>query len=115
MPRPPERRAATAGRPGIGDRLEGALEQHADVEGEIARGQARSPPRRRIVRTAVMLAVTGVSLYLVAPTLLNTLSSWRNLEKLSPGWAAAMIALQAVSVLCLWILQHVAMAGSERR
>jgi uncharacterized protein (TIRG00374 family) len=95
------------------DRLEGALDSRADVEGEIARGAAAEPPRRRIVRTVAWLSVTAVSLYLVAPTLLDTLASWRDISRVGPAWLAAMMLLQAGSVVCLWWLQRIAMRGAE--
>jgi uncharacterized protein (TIRG00374 family) len=96
----------------LGDRLEGALESHADTPGEIARGEAEQPTRRRVLRTAGWLAVTGVSLYLVAPTLLETLSSWKNVTKLAPWWFPVMVALQAASTVSLWWLQRIAMRVS---
>jgi hypothetical protein len=46
----------------VGDRVERAIEAHADAEHEIERGAARAPARQRIVRTAFWLAVTGISL-----------------------------------------------------
>ena len=51
MTEPPRRR--------IGDRLEEALEHRADVEGEIARGEADKPSRRSLVSTLAWLGVTG--------------------------------------------------------
>jgi uncharacterized protein (TIRG00374 family) len=89
------------------DRLEEALDARTDVEGAIERGAAEEGPGRRL-RTIAWLAVTGVSLYLVAPALLDSLSSWRDLETIAPGWLAAMAGLQAVAVVCLWALQRIA-------
>jgi uncharacterized protein (TIRG00374 family) len=93
----------------LGDRLEVALEHRADVAGEIARGEARRPSRRGLLRTLAWLAVTAVSLYLVAPAVLDTLSSWRDVTKLSPLWLPAMLALQAASTASLWWLQRIAL------
>jgi uncharacterized protein (TIRG00374 family) len=93
----------------LGDRIEDALEQRADLEGELARGDAAQPSRYRLVRTLAWLSVTGISLYLVAPTLLETLGSWHKLSSLTPGWVPAMAALQAASIVCLWWLQRIAM------
>jgi uncharacterized protein (TIRG00374 family) len=93
----------------LGDRLEGALESHADTEREIARGQAAQPTRHRVLRTGGWLAVTGVSLYLVAPTLLETLSSWNDVTKLAPWWFPVMVVLQAAATGSLWWLQRIAM------
>jgi uncharacterized protein (TIRG00374 family) len=93
----------------LGDRLEQALEHRADVEGEIERGAAEQPARPALVRTLVLLAVCGVSLYLVAPGMLELLSSWRDLDEVGPGWLLAMTLLQAAALVCLWALQRVAL------
>ena len=93
----------------IGDRLEGAIEARADAERQIAEGEARRPPRRRLLRCAFWLAITGVSLYLVAPAVIDTASSWRQLTELAPGWAAVAVAVQGAAVVCLWWLQRIAM------
>ncbi len=94
----------------LGDRLEHAIAEHADAELEIEHGEAeaaRSGPSLR--RTAFWLAVTGVSLYLVAPSLLDVLGSWRDLEKIDWLWFPAMLALQAGGLACLWALQRMAL------
>jgi len=95
----------------LGDRLEGALESRADLERRVAENPPEEPPRHRVVRAAGWLAITGVSLYLVAPAVVETAGSWRDLTTLAPGWAAAAVGLQAVSMLCLWWLQRIAMHG----
>ena len=79
----------------VGDRLEHAIEERADVEHEIERGEAEQPARKKLVRTVFWLAVTGISLYLVAPSLLDTLGSWEDLDRLSPAWLGLMLVLQA--------------------
>jgi uncharacterized protein (TIRG00374 family) len=95
----------------VGDRLERAIEDRADAEHEIERGEASAPPRKRLVRTAFWLAVTGVSLYLVAPSLVEVLGSWNDLDTLAPGWLGVMAVLQAGTLACLWALQYLAMRG----
>jgi uncharacterized protein (TIRG00374 family) len=95
----------------VGDRLERAIEEHADTEHEIERGEAEAPPRSRLVRRVVWLAVTGVSLYLVAPSLLDVLGSWDDLHELAPGWLGLMLVLQAGMLACIWALQYLAMRG----
>ena len=96
-------------RQGVGDRLEAALEHRADLGAEIERAEAQRPPRRKLVSTAAWLGVTGVSLYLVAPAMLEMLASWRDLQELAPGWYVAMFGLQAASMTSLWWLQRIAM------
>jgi len=97
-------------RPGVGERLEQAIEHHADVPGEIARGERalEAEPAKRgasLRRTIVWLGISAVSLYLVAPSVIAALGSWRQLERLSPAWLAVMAALQAATLFCLWALQ----------
>jgi uncharacterized protein (TIRG00374 family) len=92
----------------IGDRVEHAIEERADIEQAIARGETRVPPRQRLLRTGVTLAVTAVSLYLVAPSVLEVLGSWEDVEQLAPGWLVAMVVAQAAALGCLWALQRLA-------
>ena len=92
----------------LADRLEQALDHRADVAGEIARGEARKPARQRVVRTVAGLAITGASLYLVAPAVVESVSTWDDLATIAPLWLAAMAALQAGATACLWELQRIA-------
>ena len=95
----------------IGDRLEHAIEEQTDVEREIARGEsaARERPPRRLRRTAFWLVLTGVSLYLVAPSVIEVLGSWHDVEKLALGWLAVMVVTQAAAMASLWALQRLAL------
>jgi uncharacterized protein (TIRG00374 family) len=61
------------------------------------------------------LAVTGVSLYLVFPSILEVFGSWRDITRFSPASLAAMAGLQAASLACLWALQHVALRAKRWR
>jgi uncharacterized protein (TIRG00374 family) len=100
---------APAPRARIGDRVERAIEDRADVEHAIERGEAQRPPRRSLLRRAVWLAITAVSLYLVFPSVLDVLGSWRDVSKFGWGWLAAMAALQGAALACLWALQRLAL------
>ena len=93
----------------LGDRVEHAIESRTDVEHEIERGTAEQPPRRRIVRTVIGLAVTGVSLYLVAPSVIDLFEQRGEIYSISPGWLAAMFGLTVASTVCLWALQRLAL------
>jgi uncharacterized protein (TIRG00374 family) len=99
----------------IGDRLEHAIEERTHVEEAIARGDAaaRDEAPGRLRRTIVWVVITGVSLYLVAPSVLEVLGSWEDVEKLAPGWLVAMVVAQALAMGCLWILQRLAI-NTER-
>ena len=85
-----------------------------DVAAEIERGMRRAAARR-LRRTIFWLAITGVSLYLVFPSIVEVFGSWRDITRFSPGALAGMAALQAASVACLWALQHVALRARRWR
>jgi uncharacterized protein (TIRG00374 family) len=112
-------RRAEAPRERLGDRLEQAIEHHADLPGEVARGEQQldaTPAQARrsaIKRTLFWLAVSGVSLYLVFPSIVEAFGSWRQIERISPAWLALMAVLQAGSLACVWALQRIAIRGSR--
>jgi len=93
----------------LADRVEHAIEQHTDVGQELEAAERRSITPAKIRRTAFWLAITGVSLYLVAPSLTDVLGSWHDLDQLAPGWLAVLLVLQAASLVCLWGLQRLAL------
>ena len=99
----------------IGDRVEHAISERADpdLERELEASDKTPPDEtsgRRVRRTAIALALTGVSLYLVAPSLLDVLGSASELNRIDPVWFAAMAALQVLSLACLWEVQRAALA-----
>lgn len=91
----------------LGDRVEQAIERHADTAAEIERGASQKPHRLR--RNIIWLSVTGISLYLVFPSLVDTFSSWRQITRFSPLWLLVMFGLQVGSMACLWDLQRLAL------
>ena len=93
----------------IGDRVERAIERHADTVGEIRRGEREKP--RALRRNVVWLVVTSISLYLVFPALVETFSSWRQITRFSPASMLMMFALQVGVCACMWDLQRVALGG----
>ena len=96
----------------LGDRLERRIGEHVDVERELehaAREQSDPSQRKRLMRTGAWLTVTGISLYLVAPSLLDVLSSWRDVRRFEPLWLLAMLVLQGLSFASLWFLQRLAL------
>ncbi|HTS73324.1 MAG TPA: YbhN family protein [Gaiellaceae bacterium] len=64
---------------------------------------------KREARTAVLLAVTAVSLYLLLPSLLAVFGSWRSLSHLDWRWAPLVLACEAASYVCLWELDRIAL------
>lgn len=54
-------------------------------------------------------SLTGISLYLLAPTLVQVFSSYDQLDRIAPWWILAMIVLQLGSFACLWMVQSIAL------
>jgi uncharacterized protein (TIRG00374 family) len=61
-----------------------------------------------LARHGILLGVTGVSLYLLAPALLEVFGAFDQLDDISPLWFAGMVALQAGSYACMWAVQRLA-------
>jgi uncharacterized protein (TIRG00374 family) len=97
----------------IGDRLERAIDRHADTAGEIHRGEEQKP--RSLLRNVVWLAITLVSLYLVFPSLVETFSSWHQITSFSALSLLGMFALQVGVFACQWDVQRVALGGVSWR
>ena len=100
-------------RESLGDRIERSIDSRTDAVTEIARGEAESAARGpSIRRTAFWLLVTGVSLYLVAPSLIDVLGSWQNLSQIALLWFPLLALLQFASLACIWILQRLTIPRS---
>jgi len=83
--------------------------ENASVAGPVPEPEPVGPStRRRIVHSAVWLTVTGVSLYLVLPSVLQVFASWQQLADIKASWLIAMLVLQVASLACLWTLQRLA-------
>jgi uncharacterized protein (TIRG00374 family) len=96
----------------LGDRVEHAIEQRA-AEPDLLEGEDAQPSGGNLRRTIIWLAITGVSLYLVAPSLLQVFSSWEDVKGLAPAWLLAMLCLQALSQTCFMALQRIALHGER--
>src|SRR5262245_6457304 len=66
-------------------------------------------PWKRYARTAVLVLVTGISLYLLLPSLLAVFSSWRSLTHLTWNWVVLALLAEVGSFACLWQLNRVAL------
>jgi uncharacterized protein (TIRG00374 family) len=71
--------------------------------------RSRPAAWKRYVRWVVVLVVTGVSLYLLLPSLLAVFSSWRSLQHLTWYWAVLALLAEAGSFVCLWELNRIAL------
>ena len=72
------------------------------------------PVHKIIVRRVLMLAVTGVGLYLVWPSLVAAFSTWPDLATLDPTWLLAIGLLEASSFFCMWLLLGLVLRTKER-
>lgn len=59
---------------------------------------------RSFVKRAIGLAITGVSIYLVIPSVVATFSSWPELQRLREGSLVIMAALMLASLACFWLM-----------
>ncbi len=66
-----------------------------------------------LARRGVLLAIAGVSLYLLAPALLQVFGAYDKLGEFAPLWWIAMVALQIGSYACMWAVQKIAMRADR--
>ena len=66
-----------------------------------------------IVKRVLLLLVTALSLYLLAPKVISVLASWPQLKTLKPGWLALALLFEAMSYLSLWSMQRVALHATS--
>jgi uncharacterized protein (TIRG00374 family) len=64
---------------------------------------------RRYARSGALLLVTGVSLYLLLPSLVAVFSSWRSLSHLNWYWTALTLLSAVASFVSLWALDRIAL------
>jgi len=64
---------------------------------------------RSRARSGALVAVAGISLYLVLPSLLAVFASWRSLAHLDWWFALLALACEAASFICLWDLDRTAL------
>lgn len=95
----------------MGVRVEDAIERRLDVALEVAEGEERleHEPRRNWIKTGIWLAITAISLYVVAPSLLDSLGSLDKLANIEPLWFVALAVCQGASLASLWVLQRLAL------
>jgi uncharacterized protein (TIRG00374 family) len=61
-----------------------------------------------LVKRGLLLAVTGISLYLLAPALLEVFGAFDRLDDFNPLWYVAMVGLQVGSYACIQGVQKIA-------
>jgi uncharacterized protein (TIRG00374 family) len=71
--------------------------------------------RGALTRRGLLLAVTAVSLYLLAPALIGVFGAFDELDEISPLWFVAMVALQVGSFACMWGILRLAVRTDQWR
>jgi uncharacterized protein (TIRG00374 family) len=66
-----------------------------------------------LAKRGLLLAITGVSLYLLAPALLEVFGAFDRLDDFNPLWYVAMVALQVGSYGCMWAVQKLAVRAER--
>jgi uncharacterized membrane protein YbhN (UPF0104 family) len=69
--------------------------------------------RAALTKRGLLLLVTAISLYLLAPALLEVFGAFDELDEISPLWFPAMIALQTGSYACMWGIQKLAVRADR--
>jgi uncharacterized protein (TIRG00374 family) len=66
-----------------------------------------------LTKRGLLLLVTAISLYLLAPALLEVFGAFDELDEISPLWFPAMIAPQIGSYACIWGIQKLAVRADR--
>src|SRR5215211_9398180 len=66
-----------------------------------------------LAKRGLLLAVTAVSLYLLAPALLQVFGAYDHLDDFNPLWWIAMLLLQLGSYACMWGVQKIALRAER--
>src|SRR3954463_13001178 len=75
---------------------------------------ARSTLVRRWGGRAVGLLITGVGLYVVAPSLVTMFAAWPQLARVDVPWFFVLAGLQFGRLVALWWLTKLAIAPARR-
>jgi hypothetical protein len=68
--------------------------------------------RRAVVKNLVLLAVAGLGLYVVWPSLMDVFASWPRLVVIKPAWYAGMMTAVVASFACVWLLYELVLRTS---
>ncbi|MEX0948401.1 MAG: lysylphosphatidylglycerol synthase transmembrane domain-containing protein [Acidimicrobiia bacterium] len=60
-----------------------------------------------------LLAITGICLYVFAPSLAEVFEAWDRLGEVHPLAVIAVVACEAASFLCVWMLQRISIGTTQ--
>jgi uncharacterized protein (TIRG00374 family) len=75
----------------------------------VGTAHAARSPWRRYARSGGLVLITGVSLYVLLPSLTAVLSSWHSLRHLIWYWTLAALIAEAATFIFLWQLNRIAL------
>jgi uncharacterized protein (TIRG00374 family) len=79
-----------------------------DDSEDLPAGTSRRSTRKLVSRGG-FLVLTGVSVYLVGPSLLEVFTSWDKVSTLEPYWLVLAVAMQGLSFGFAWAVQRIAL------
>lgn len=88
-------------------------EQHRDRIPDGVVPEVPPSDRRGVAGRVAIILLTGICLYVFAPSLLEVYSSWDEVVTLQPLWIIAIVGFQVASFGCLWHLQRLALRTDE--
>src|SRR3954451_3807590 len=71
--------------------------------------RTRKDERRKIIERVVVLLITGISLYIVAPSLIELFGDLPKLADVFPLWFVPIFALESLAFVSIWVLMRVAL------
>ncbi len=74
-----------------------------------ARDHHARDERRKIIGRVLMLLVTGISLYIVAPSLIELFGDLPKLADVFPLWFVPIFVLESLAFMSIWVLMCVAL------
>ncbi len=81
-----------------------------DLLAERIEQEVATPPLwRAVVKRSIVVAVTGVVVYLVLPSLTAVFDAWPKLSTLRPWWLVAALAAETAHFACTFTLQRIAL------
>lgn len=66
-----------------------------------------------LAKRGLLLAITAISLYLLAPALAEVFGAFDQLDDFNPLWYVAMVGLQVGSYACMWRVQKIAVRADN--
>ena len=64
---------------------------------------------KAVAKRAVVVAIAGITIYLVFPAITEVLASWPRLSTLDPRWFALAVAAEVAHFACAFALQRLAL------